>query len=262
MAEVITTGTELLMGKVVNTNATWIARKLSELGIVVRRITSVPDDLDEVSSCIREALRRGTDLLIITGGLGPSKDDLTAQALAEALGQRYVLNEEALNMVANKLKERGLGLTANRIKMARMPSKATPIPNPVGVAPGILVRGERTLIIALPGVPSEMKAIFECYVLPELRRLTAESLVEGSLVIRGVPESDVASLIESLEVNKDCRIYIKTRVFKGGIEIYMSSFRQECYDDIREALMRVKEAIIKIGGIIVNDITMRRGPRR
>jgi len=258
VAEVITTGTELLIGKVVNTNATWIARKLVELGMIVRRITSVPDDLNEISSCVKEAINRGARVVIVTGGLGPSKDDMTARALANALGQNYVLNREALKMVSQRLELRGLTLTDNRIKMAYMPERATPLPNPVGVAPGILMREGDILIIALPGVPSEMKAIFEKHVLPILERLATKSLVEGSLVVRGIPESDIASLVESLDINEGCEVYVKTRVFRGGVEIYMSSFKQNCYEVIRNALMKVKKAVVEMGGVIINDINVKR----
>jgi len=257
-AEIITTGTELLMGKVVNTNATWIARRLVEVGITVKRITSVPDDIDEISSCIKEALRREVDLIVVTGGLGPSKDDLTAEALARALNQQYVLNKDALKMVRERLRERGLPLTSNRIKMAYMPEKATPLPNLMGVAPGIMVRKGKTLIVALPGVPGEMKALFEKYVMPKLERITAGSLIEGTLVVSGVPESEIVSLIDLLNVNEECDIYIKTRVLRIGIEIYISSFRQDCQDVIIEVLRKVKEMILKMGGTVISDINLRK----
>lgn len=225
--------------------------------MIVRRITSVPDDLKEISSCIREAIERGARIIIITGGLGPSRDDVTAHALAEALRQRYVLNKEALKMISRKIKSRGLKMTNNRAKMAYMPEGATPLPNPVGVAPGILVKKDCILIVALPGVPSEMKAIFENSVLPELKELAARSLVEGSLIVRGIPESDIVSLIESLKINKDCEVYIKTRVFRGGVEIYMNSFKQSCYEVIYKTLIKIKEAIVGMGGIIVSDVNVR-----
>ncbi len=253
VAEILTTGTEILMGKVVNTNASWLARRLTEMGVVVRRATSVPDDVDEIASCVREALGRGVDLLVVTGGLGPSRDDVTGEAIARALGLRCSLNEAALDMVAERLRARGLELTESRAKMAMMPEGATPIPNPVGVAPGVLIEAGGALVVALPGVPREMRAMFNEHVAPLVRRLSRGSLVEGSVVVRGLPESDLAQALVSLTEGLECDVYVKTRVVSPGVvEVYVTATRSECRGALAELIEAVKREVVRMGGEIVS----------
>jgi nicotinamide-nucleotide amidase len=137
VAWILSVGNELLIGRVVNTNAAWLASKLTHLGYSVRRVVVVPDEEGDIAEVFREALGRA-DVVISTGGLGPTPDDITNLAFCKALGVEPVVNQEALRMVKEKYEVRGYPLTREREKMAMMPPGAKPLPNPAGTAPGIL----------------------------------------------------------------------------------------------------------------------------
>jgi nicotinamide-nucleotide amidase len=144
--ELISIGNELLIGKILNTNAHWLAKRITSLGLSVRRITVVGDDLDEISSAIRETIQRRPAFIITTGGLGPTFDDKTLEGVARAIGRELKENKEALEMIKKKYEQyvaegrmRKLELTPYRVKMATLPEGSKPLPNPVGTAPGVLV---------------------------------------------------------------------------------------------------------------------------
>ncbi|PWV36794.1 MAG: competence damage-inducible protein A, partial [Desulfurococcaceae archaeon] len=161
-ASVLAIGNEVVQGRVLNTNAQYLGRRLTLLGYDVVLSASVPDRMELIVEILRIATDRfSSDLIVTTGGLGPTYDDITSEALSKYLGEEHVVNEEALEMVRQKYVARGLGLTPERIKMAMMPKSAKPIPNPIGTAPGILVKKGNKLFVSLPGVPSEMQAIWE-----------------------------------------------------------------------------------------------------
>ncbi|RLF14341.1 MAG: competence damage-inducible protein A [Thermoprotei archaeon] len=255
-AWILTIGNEILIGKVVNTNLAWLGRKLTLLGYKVRRGLIVPDDVDEIAWAFRTSLEAGAKVVISTGGLGPTFDDKTAEGLAVALGVKLELNEEALSMVKRKYEERGLELTEHRIKMAKIPRGAKPIPNPIGTAPGIYVIWNNTHIFALPGVPKEMKAMFEEYVEAILRKVGPKIFfVEGSVISRGVPESTIAPIVD--EVMRRCnRVYIKShpRTSEAGeflVELHVTASspnREEAKNEIRKAIELLVEKISGIGG--------------
>jgi len=226
--EIISIGNELLIGKTINTNAAWLARKLTFLGFNVKRITTVGDLIDEIVSALRESISRRPRIIITTGGLGPTFDDKTSEALAEALNRPWVVNNEALELVRKKYESMGLELTQHRIKMAKMPKNAKPLPNPVGTAPGIMVREKGIIIISLPGVPKEMKAIFEEHVEPYLRKVRPNMyFCERIVKVKGIPESSLAPIIDKV-MKKTSRVYIKSHP-KGSegelpvIELHITS---------------------------------------
>ncbi len=250
-AEIISIGNELLIGKTVNTNATWLGRKLTVIGYNVRRITVVPDEVDEIVAVIREALARKTKVIITTGGLGPTFDDKTSEALAKALNMKWIINEEALKLVREKYEKMGLKLTDYRIKLAKMPEKAKPIPNPVGSAPGILVEKGSSLIIALPGVPKEMKEMFEKHVEPLLKNIGPKlAFYEDILVLKGIPESSLAPFINQV-MKEIVKVYIKSHP-KGAegiepvIELHFTSSSrniEEAKENVEKAKRRIKELV-------------------
>ncbi|MHC1624938.1 MAG: competence/damage-inducible protein A [Methermicoccaceae archaeon] len=150
-------GDELLRGDTINTNATYIAQKLTEKGVRVARILVIGDDKIEIANTIKNSEER---ILILTGGLGPTPDDITREGVVIATGDELHINHEILN---NMMKEYGLHhvqeIDEQMAVMAKLPSRAVPISNPVGVAPGFLVETAKQKIFVLPGVPSEMKAM-------------------------------------------------------------------------------------------------------
>ncbi len=208
-AWIVTVGNELLVGRIVNTNASWIARRLTLLGFRVQRIITVPDDVDEIAEEVGRGVARAR-LVITTGGLGPTYDDVTLEGVARALARRLVLNKEALEMVRRFYEERGLELTPEREKMAYLPEGAEPIPNPVGAAPGSLVKVNGKIVVSLPGVPREMEEMFLRHVEPVLREVApARSIVECSLIVKGVPESALAPVIKEA-ARRDPEAYVKS----------------------------------------------------
>jgi len=255
--ELICVGNELLIGKTLNTNAHWLAKRITSLGLKLRRITTIADDLDEISSAVKEALARKPRFIITTGGLGPTFDDKTLEGIAKALNVKLKVNDEALKMVEEKYEEyvkegriEKAELTPHRIKMATLPKGAKPLPNPVGTAPGILLEANNTVIIALPGVPSEMKAIFEESVLPILRREAGNMIFyEAGLEVLGIVESEIAPIIDQV-MHDNPYVYIKSHP-KGGektsrIELHFSTTSE----DAETAKDRVGRAIIQISEMI------------
>jgi len=168
-AEILSVGTELLLGQIVDTNAAYIARRLAELGVALYRKTTVGDNLARVSIAVREALRRA-DIVIATGGLGPTEDDLTRQAAADALSVGLVESPEVLADLARFFEARGACMTQNNRRQALMPEPGAGglIPNPLGTAPGVLFEAGDKRVICLPGVPREMERMMDSWVVPYL----------------------------------------------------------------------------------------------
>ena len=193
-AWIITIGNELLIGRVVNTNAAWIASKLTFHGVRVERIVTVPDRIDDIVEAVREATARA-DIVITTGGLGPTADDMTMEAIAAATNRPLVLNTEAKRMVKEFYESKGYVLKPEMIKMAYLPAGAKPIPNPVGAAPGAWLQVGRSNVFILPGVPREMEAMMD-YVLKAIEPILPELCIrERGLIVKGVPEAELAPLL-------------------------------------------------------------------
>jgi nicotinamide-nucleotide amidase len=263
--EIICIGNELLIGKTLNTNAKWIAEQTTALGITVKRITVLADDEKEIVSGIREALDRKPQFIITTGGLGPTFDDKTVKGIAEALNRKCEVNTEALKMVRGKYalyaSEKGVApveLTQVRVKMAKLPEKAEAIPNPIGTAPGIRIDLEHTILIALPGVPSEMKAIFKETVTPLLKRAADRcAFYEKSVYVDGVMESSLAPLIDRV-MQDTLGVYLKShpkgRESNPHIEVHLSTIADDDVASERKllkALMQLSCLVGKISGKVV-----------
>ncbi len=201
-AEILNIGTELVLGETVNTNATFLARHLSRAGFQVRRITVVGDVPQEIQAAAREALAR-SQVLVVTGGLGPTVDDPTREALAQAVGRPLEFRDDAWEEIVIRVRARGREPTENARRMAYLPRGAQALPNSVGVAPGFVVETEdRRVLVALPGVPREMEAMFLGHGLPYLRRrfgLQTETLRTRVLAVEGVPEAWIDEKLGDLE---------------------------------------------------------------
>ncbi|MEM2249121.1 MAG: nicotinamide mononucleotide deamidase-related protein [Candidatus Bathyarchaeia archaeon] len=260
--EIICVGNELLIGKTLNTNAQWLAKRATSLGVTLKRITVVGDDVDEIACAVREALGRKPRFIITTGGLGPTFDDKTLEGIAKAINRRLELNEKALEMVRKKYEEyakarkiNAIEMTEHRIKMAQLPEGAEPLPNPVGTAPGVLVRIGGTDLIALPGVPSEMEAIFDEQVVDMLKKETGDmTFFEASIYADNIMESALAPLID-IAMRDNPYVYIKSHP-KGAekkphIEIHLSTTAKNsktAKDRIGRAIIQLSELIKERGG--------------
>lgn len=198
-AEVVTVGDEILIGETVDTNAAWIGRRLSGLGLQVTRRAAVSDDRGEIQAAVSAALGRA-ELVVVTGGLGPTDDDLTKPSVAMLLGRPLELREALLEALEDRFRERGFTeLPEPNRSQAEVPEGATVLPNPVGTAPGLVLESEGRLVVLLPGVPREMKALFD----PPLDALLRERfagrlrpLRQRTLRTTGVAESRLAEVVE------------------------------------------------------------------
>ncbi|MBI2845710.1 MAG: competence/damage-inducible protein A, partial [Chloroflexi bacterium] len=213
-AEIIAIGNEILLGQVQDTNAHWLAKKIVSMGGRVRRMVVVGDDPPAIIQEIRGALAREPVLLVTTGGLGPTADDLTLAAVAEAVGRPLDLNPPALQMVEKryaKLARLGFvadaALTRSRLKMAYLPSGAEPLANSVGTAPGSLLRLDPTTLISLPGVPGEMMAIWEESLASVLKEIFGENIfLEKTVTVQTRDESSLAPILQEL-AEKNPEVY-------------------------------------------------------
>ncbi len=197
-AEIISVGNELLIGHTLDTNSHWIAKRFTRFGWTLQRITVLRDSLAAIKDGVTGALGRKPDLLITLGGLGPTHDDMTLKGIALALNKRLVVNAKALAMVRARYNalEASTGLTQFRKKMATLPPDAEPLSNPVGTAPGVTIKVGMTRLVSLPGVPSEMKAIFTESVVPMLKDSNGEAPKEVSVGLVGIIESALAPALD------------------------------------------------------------------
>src|SRR5919202_900096 len=194
-AEIVTIGTEMLLGDLVDTNTAWISQRLAELGVAIYRHTTVGDNPERIIDALREASSRST-LVITTGGLGPTSDDLTNACIATLTSREMVEYPEARDHVDEMFERFGRTPTANNYKQALFPEGTELIPNPVGTAMGALVEWEGTLFVTLPGVPVEMKSMFEETLEPLIRAHSDGSIVSKTLHFAGIGESALAEKVQ------------------------------------------------------------------
>jgi len=217
--EIIAIGNELLIGKTLDTNSHWLAVRINRLGGILRRVITVGDRHDEIANAVGDALSRHPDFLLTLGGLGPTHDDITLSSISKSLKRRLVLNREALAFLRMRYLTRfgpGVKLTPPRVKMARFPEGAVPLPNPVGTAPASCITVRGTTMVALPGVPKEMRTIFRRSVVPMIEKFGGtQHFYDRSLILLGIPESSLSPIIDQV-MRKHKRVYIKSH--PRGIE--------------------------------------------
>lgn len=214
--ELFSVGTELLLGEIVDTNAAYLAEKLSQLGVLVYHKTTVGDNAERLAAALRIGLERA-DVVLATGGLGPTEDDITAAVVADVMWVGLDTDEASAERIRSFVRQRGIPLLEGLLKQARVPRGSQVIPNPVGTAPGfIFTKGDKT-VIALPGVPAEMRAMAEQTVFPYLaQRAAAEgasTIVTRVLRLAGLGESQAEAEIKDLiqaQSNPTIAPYAKT----------------------------------------------------
>lgn len=214
--ELLIIGNEILSGHTLDTNSQWLAQRLFELALPVNQIQVIEDKVELIATAIQESQSRNTTVLVTSGGLGPTFDDITAEGLAHAVGTTLALHPLALEMVTNRyktLKSQNIveteEITPARKKMALLPKGAIPLPNSVGSAPGIQFHFGQTQIYCLPGVPEELYAMFMTAVAPQIASLTNTVVLQEIIQVPILDESKLAPLIDSVMTNKT-GIYIKS----------------------------------------------------
>jgi nicotinamide-nucleotide amidase len=255
--EIVCVGNELLIGKTLNTNAHWLAKRITALGLNVKRVTVVGDDLEDISVAIKEAIERKPCFIITTGGLGPTFDDMTLEGVAKGLGRGLEENREALDMVKKKYQQyvaegrvEKYEMTPHRTKMAKLPKGATPLLNPVGTAPGVLVEEGDVKLVMLPGVPSEMMTIFDGSVEPMLRQVSGGMMFfEASLDVREMPESQLAPLIDEV-MHDNPYVYIKSHPQASEKAPHLELHISTTSNNPKTARQRIGRVIIQITEMI------------
>jgi nicotinamide-nucleotide amidase len=252
--EVICIGNELLIGKVENTNAYWLAQQATSLGANVSRITVIPDIVEEIAACIHEAQARNPHFIVTTGGLGPTFDDKTFQGIAKALNQKLAVNPEALEMVKQKCFEyaqkRGMPteieMTPPRVKMAIFPQTTQPVTNPIGTAPALRADLGTVVLFALPGIPREMEAIFTQTIAPLIVQMVGGTVFcERSVFVIGIFESRLAPLIDRVMAD-NVGVYVKSHPIRGegkpGVELHLT-MRASLEQKPAEALLKASKEL-------------------
>lgn len=215
--ELFSLGTELVLGQIQDTNAHWIAQQILQLGGTLRRVTMLRDEFDEMVEAVTEAIHRRTDLILTTGGLGPTPDDMTVEVVAKILGTQPVVHEETLTsfMERRQLTSRD-DVTPGMIKMATVPETAEVFQNPVGWAPCICVTKNRSTILMMPGPPREMMGIFETHI----SSLIAERYSTKTATLRvyvSMFESEVSPILQQV-MGQYPDVYLKGYVALRGAD--------------------------------------------
>ena len=249
-AEIITIGDEILIGQTVDTNSAWIGTELNMLGIRVNRITSVSDSRNEIISALNESLTRAR-VVLITGGLGPTSDDITKETLAEYFGARLVMDEGVLANVTERLRRRNLEMNENNRRQAMVPDTCKVLRNLAGTAPGMLFEKQDKIIVSMPGVPHEMKHIMKEHVLPLLaEKLTGMVIVHKNIMTYGIAEAMLAERLETFEKELPADIRLAYLPAFGVIKLRLTASGS----DEKKIRSSVREQVEKLHKIIPDVI--------
>jgi nicotinamide-nucleotide amidase len=198
-AAIITIGDELLIGQTVDTNSAWMGAELSKAGFDVYRITSVHDRREDIIYSLTEAAGK-TDVVLITGGLGPTSDDITKQTLCEFFNTHLVMNTEVLSMNEEMMRHRNYPMNDKNRSQAEVPESCRVLKNAAGTAPGMWFEKDGTIYISMPGVPHEMKYLMTEHVLPELnKRFTSQLIIHKNIMTYGTFEAKLAEILGTFE---------------------------------------------------------------
>lgn len=249
-AEIITIGDELLIGQVIDTNSAFIAKQLNKIGVSVYQMTSIQDDKEHILKALKEA-EVHADIVILTGGLGPTKDDITKKTIAEYFNDTLVKDDSVLKNIEELWKHYtgGLLLQVNR-DQALVPSKSKVLMNKLGTAPGMWMEKDNKVIISLPGVPYEMNALIENEVIPKLKeKFNCPYILHKTLLVYGIGESALAERIEGWEDALPSHIKLAYLPSLGKMRLRLSAKGYDV-DFIKSS---VKEAIDKVIPLLKNE---------
>ncbi len=244
-AEILAVGTELLMGQIANTNAQYISQKLNSIGVNVYYHSVVGDNPARLKSSLELALNR-SDVVIMTGGLGPTQDDLTKETVAQLLGKKLILHDESLRKIEEYFKRINRPLVKNNIKQAYLPEDSTVIINNNGTAPGCILENESKLIVMLPGPPSEMRPMLDDTVIPFLQEKSPEKIVSKYIRVFGVGESLLEEKIIDL-VNNQTNVTVATYAKEGEVTVRITIKSKDEEKALRD-LDCVENEIVRILG--------------
>ena len=225
-AEIISIGTELLLGEIVDTNTPFLANQLSLLGIDLYFTSAVGDNRERLLGALRQAWER-SDVVLTTGGLGPTQDDITREIIAALLGQELEVDEGLKQNIIDFFAQRGLEMPANNIRQATLIPSATAIPNPYGTAPGWWVEKDGRVIVAMPGPPSEMQFMWQNKVLPRLQKKTGAIILCRMLKTFGLSEAKVDELVAPLMASPNPTLGVYAKLDGIYLRIAAKTARRE-----------------------------------
>jgi len=233
---ILAIGNEILEGSILDTNSNYIAKELFREGIKVKGIFAVGDRKNDLVKLIKD-LSESSSIIITTGGLGPTFDDITMESIAEACNKTLKLNKKLYFELLNKVKAKGVKLKLSHLRQIHIPQDATVIKNLFGTAPGMYLECENSHIITLPGVPSEMKSMFENEVLPLIRNIyNPETLFSCDIKMIGVAESDADKFLKGLEL-KDTEVILNA--MEGELAVRVRSKNKENVERVKSAFLNM-----------------------
>jgi len=247
LAEIITIGDEILIGQITDTNSAWLGQELSQLGIRVIHRASVSDNKAHIMRALHDASERA-QLVIITGGLGPTKDDVTKHTLAEFFGCSLVLNERVLQRVTDIFTMRKLPMLESNQQQAMVPEACDVLFNRSGTAPGMWFNGEHTVYVSLPGVPFEMKTIFTEEVIPKIKdRFKLPAIFHHTIQTVGIGESFLARKIEAWENSLPSNIQLAYLPSVGAVRLRLSAYGDDVAS-LRHEVLDYTDRLKKLAG--------------
>ncbi len=255
-ASIITIGDELLIGQTIDTNSAWIAKQLNMLGIDVTKRIAVGDNEKEITDSLDSELA-DTDLIFLTGGLGPTADDITKPLLCRYFGGKLVINEQVLAHVKEIFTKRNRPFLERNMKQAEVPDNCKVLFNPMGTAPGMLFEKDGKKIISMPGVPFEMMAIMETAVLPMLASAYVSDAIEHATIITaGEGESFIADRIEDIETALPQHIKLAYLPSLGTVKLRLTGKAKDgsaLHTEVAEWIEKIKE---RLNNIVVAESDM------
>jgi nicotinamide-nucleotide amidase len=250
LCEIITIGDEILIGQIVDTNSAWMGQQLNAIGISVNRIVSVSDNHDEIFSAFTEAAERAP-IVLITGGLGPTRDDITRKVLCEYFNTEMVMNDNVLQHITSMLASRNISMNPLNRLQAEVPKTCTVLHNPVGTAPGMWFEKEGVVYVSMPGVPFEMKELMTREVMPRLKqKFSLDAIYHKTIMTSGIPESSLAIKISEWELALPSNIKLAYLPAYGCIRLRLSAKGKD-YDTLKQ---QVAEQVEKLKLIISENI--------
>src|SRR2546423_1063727 len=263
-AAIITIGDELLIGQTIDTNSAFIAQELNRIGIWVRKRIAVGDEKADITDALAEQGKK-QQVIIITGGLGPTGDDITKPVLCDYFNSHLIVNEEALQNVKNIFTRLNRPLIERNLKQAEVPDNCIVLPNSRGTAPGMWFRKEGVIYVSLPGVPHEMKGLMLHSVIPKLKeQLDLPAVVHRTLLVGGKGESEVAELIKEFEQKLPANIKLAYLPSYGLVRLRLTgrsddalSLEKEIDQKFEELKPLVKEWLLAEEDISLEELVSR-----
>ncbi|WP_372947204.1 competence/damage-inducible protein A [Mariniphaga sp.] len=249
-AEIITIGDEILIGQIIDTNSAWIAEQFNLSGIEIYQITSVHDDSDHIMEALKNAEEK-VDLVILTGGLGPTKDDITKHTLCEYFNTKMVFHEPTFEHIKQRFKNRNIDLNKLNRDQALVPESCTVLPNKAGTAPGMWFEKNDTIFVSVPGVPFEMKYLVENEILPRLQNNgKTKAIFHKTVQTQGLPESMLAQRIENWENSLPKNIKLAYLPNPMSVRLRLSAMGS----DLNELKRQVQDEIERLKQLIPDHI--------